>query len=111
LYVLNVLPFTAVPDKVSIVRLTHRLRERPYGIDLSQCGTFVEHSGDLWSFVPLPILAALLDPIIDKASSRSVLRTEIEATVDSKRVLSWLLRKHVLPFLQPSHWLPIRKNL
>jgi len=95
LYVLNVLPFTVIPDKVSIVRLTQPLRERPRGIDLSQCGTFVDHGGELWSFVPLPILAALLDPIVDKASSRSVLHTEVEATVDSKRVLSWLLRKHV----------------
>jgi hypothetical protein len=95
LYVLNALPFTVTPDKVSILKLTHSLRERPQGISLSDCGTFVEHSDELWSFVPLPILAALLDPIVVKASSRCVLRTEIEKDADSKRVLSWLLRKHV----------------
>jgi hypothetical protein len=95
LYVLNVLPFTVIPDKVTIVRLTQPLRDRPRSIDLSECGTFVEHGSELWSFVPLPILAALLEPIVDKESSRSALRTEIEASADSKRVLSWLLRKHV----------------
>lgn len=95
LYMLNVLPFTVVPDKVSVLKLTRSLRERPQGIRLSDCGTFVEHNGELWSFVPLPILAALFDPIAAKADSRSVLRTQIEANADSKRVLSWLLRKHV----------------
>lgn len=95
LYVLNAMPFTVIPDMVSIVRLKQSLRERSRNIDLSECGTFVEHGCELWSFVPLPILVALLDPIVDKASSRCVLRTEIEASPDSKRVLSWLLRKHV----------------
>lgn len=95
LYVLNVLPFTVVPEKVSIVRLKQPLRERPRNIALSECGTFVDHGGELWSFVPLPILVALLDPIVDKAASRSASRAEIEARSDSKRVLSWLLRKHV----------------
>ena len=95
LYVLNVLPFTIIPEKVSILRLTQPLRERPSTIDLSECGTFVDRGLELWSFVPLPILAALLKPIVDKGSSSSVLRKELQASVDSKRVLSWLIRKHV----------------
>jgi hypothetical protein len=71
------------------------LSERPGAVDLTQCGTFVRRDLELWSFVPLPILASLLNPIVDKKASRSVLRKEIEASADSKRVLSWLLRNHV----------------
>ena len=44
---------------------------------------------------PNPILVSLLDPIVDKKSSAALLRGEIEACPDSKRVLSWLLRNHV----------------
>jgi SIR2-like domain len=97
LYVLNVLPFTAVPEKVSIIRLTVPLHQRPPSINLSECGTFVRRAGglELWSFVPSSILVALLDPIVDKKASSAVLRREIEACPDSKRVLSWLLRNHV----------------
>jgi hypothetical protein len=95
LYVLNVLPFTVIPEKVTILRLKQLLRERPLGLDLSDCGTFVDRGTELWSFVPLPILASLLDPIIDRDNSKSVSRKEIEESADSKRVLSWLLRKHV----------------
>jgi hypothetical protein len=97
LYVLNVLPFTAIPERVSILRLTVPLHERPRTIDLSQCGTFVKRGGgiELWSFVPLPILLSLLEPIADKKGSASVLRREFEASGDAKRIVSWLLRNHV----------------
>jgi hypothetical protein len=95
LYVLNVLPFTVISEMVSIVRLTQPLRYRPRDIDLSECGTFVDRGSELWSFVPLPILTELLKPIVDKEASKPVPRKEIEASEDSKRVLSWLLRKHL----------------
>ncbi|HKY35330.1 MAG TPA: SIR2 family protein [Polyangiaceae bacterium] len=94
-YVLNVLPFGAVPETVSIVRLTTSWRDRPSTVDFRDCGTFVARDFELWSFVPLPILTSLLDPIVDKSASRSVPRKEIEASPDAKRLLSWLLRKHV----------------
>ena len=94
LYVLNVLPFSVIPETVSIVHLTQSLRGRPQTLDLSECGTFVDRGDELWSFVPLPILTTLLEPIVDKDASAAVLRKDIEASPDSKRVLSWLLRKH-----------------
>jgi hypothetical protein len=94
LYVLNVLPFSAIPETVSVVRLTAPLRDRPRTIDLGNCGTFVDRGTELWSFVPLPILTALLEPIVDKKASIMLSRKEIEASPDAKRVLSWLLRKH-----------------
>src|SRR5204862_371247 len=58
MYVLNVLPFTDVPEKVSIIRLTVPLHQRPSTVDLAECGTFVRPAGglELWSFVPFPIL-------------------------------------------------------
>ncbi|HTU32712.1 MAG TPA: hypothetical protein VMF66_02795, partial [Candidatus Acidoferrum sp.] len=71
LYLLNVLPFSAVPEHVSIVRLNTALRDRPRTIDLEECGTFVKRGMELWSFVPLPVLTSLLDPIVDKKASVS----------------------------------------
>jgi hypothetical protein len=94
LYVLNVLPFNVIPERVSIVKLAVPLHERPSTVDLRDCGTFVKRGLELWSFVPLPALTMLLEPIVDKKASVTALRTEIESSPDSKRVLSWLLRNH-----------------
>jgi hypothetical protein len=94
LYVLNALPFTALPENVSIVRLTVPLRARSGGLDLSDCGTFVDRGTELWSFVPLPVLTARLAPIADLKASETMSRANVESSSDSKRVLSWLLRKH-----------------
>ncbi len=94
LYVLNSLPFTVLPENVSIVRLTVPLRARPPGLDLSECGTFVNRENELWSFVPLPILTDHLASIVDLKTSKTMSRAKVESSSDSKRVLSWLLRKH-----------------
>jgi hypothetical protein len=94
LYVLNVLPFSVLPDALSIVQLTVPWRERPRDIDLSACGTFVPVGSALWSFAPLPVLASLLAPIVDREASVTVAREEVEASPDSRRILSWLLRNH-----------------
>ena len=99
LYVLNALPFSAMPEHVSIVKLTTRLKHRPNGIRLEDCGTFIERAWndefELWSFAPLPILLELLGPIVDLESCQSKRRSVIEADPDERRVLSWLLRKHL----------------
>jgi hypothetical protein len=99
LYVLNALPFSATPEYVSIVRLTTRLKNRPNGVRLEDCGTFIERAWDdgveLWSFAPLPILIELLGPIVDHDSCESKRTSAIEANPDERRVLSWLLRKHL----------------
>jgi len=93
-YVLNAIPFTVMPENVSIVRLLRPLRERPATAALSECGTFIRRNDELWSFVPVPVLAAILEPIVDEKASKSVPRKQIEASPDGKRILSWLLRKH-----------------
>lgn len=94
LYVLNALPFAVIPDQVSVVKLKMPLRERPRSVDLTECGLFIDRGTELWSFVPLPVLIGLLDPIVDIDASAAVDRAKIEAAPDAKRVLSWLLRKH-----------------
>lgn len=94
LYVLNALPFAVIPDELSIIQLTTPLRARPRTLDLSECGVFVDRGTELWSFVPRPILTALLEPIVDREASVTVDRDKVEALPDTKRVLSWLLRKH-----------------
>jgi hypothetical protein len=98
-YLLNYMPFAVVPDSVSVVQLKKPIRERPPSLDLSDCGTFVDRGTELWSFVPHDILLDRLDPIADRKTSRAFTRAEIEALPDSKRVLSWLLRKHWERFL------------
>jgi hypothetical protein len=94
LYVLNVLPFAAVPETVSVVQLKNRLSERPAGLDVSQCGTFISRGAELWSFVPLKTLLEQLGEFADHRTSTLLTRQEVEYVSDSKRILSWLLRKH-----------------
>lgn len=99
-YVLNVLPFVSLPDRVSIARLAVDLRDRPDHVMLEEAGTFIRYGDDLWSFVPLPTLAQILEPIIDMTQSSTRERGELESISDSRRVLSWLLRKHFERYLQ-----------
>jgi hypothetical protein len=94
LYILNAIPFTVMPDNISIVRLLKPLWDRPSTVNLSECGTFHRQKDELWSFVPLSTLTTILDPIVDKQLSKSVPRKQIEGSPDDRRILSWLLRKH-----------------
>ena len=93
-YVFNVLPFSVIPDFVSIVQLSVPWEKRPRDLDLSQCGIFTLHDGKLWSFVPLSILLVQLEGVADVELSRAVPRIEIESMPAQRNVVSWLLRKH-----------------
>jgi hypothetical protein len=98
IYVLNLLPFTALPSFVSVIKLTTRFRNRPESVKWEDCGVFVERSyedhTELWSFAPLDRMLRVLSPIADPEQSRSISRLEIEQNEDERRVLSWLLRQH-----------------
>lgn len=94
IYLLNCLPFTIVPDFISVVALTTPIHQRPASVDLSSCGTFVARGTELWSFVALPDLLSLLAPVADPAGSTAVPREAVEASPPDKRIVSWLLRKH-----------------
>lgn len=104
IYILNVLPFSALPGKLSVVRLKMRLRHRPSTVILDDCGVFVERSSEekveLWSFAPLPVLLDYLAPIADVERSKPLERLEVEQNVDERRVLSWLLRKHFEAYIR-----------
>ncbi len=94
LYVLNVLPFSVIPPAMSVVQLKVPLRQRPAHIDLGKCGTFIYRGTELWSFVGLEKLLEHLGEIADVRASTTLKRDEVEAVLDSKRIMSWLLRKH-----------------
>jgi hypothetical protein len=94
IYILNSLPFSVIPENVSIIRLKKPLWERPADLDLSGCGVFIDRDQELWSFVPREVLEGRLAPIVDPRASKVEPRRKIEASDDSRRVLSWLLRKH-----------------
>ena len=94
IYILNAMPFRVVPDQISFVRLNEALHKHQQTIDLSQAGIFVERTNELWSFVPLSILGSILNQIADLETSSVISRDRVEANADTKRVLSWLLRKH-----------------
>jgi hypothetical protein len=94
IYVFNILPFISLPERVSIVRLKTPLWERPVDLSLDGVGTFVHREGELWSFVPLPLLMDALRPIVDPTASRVQTRSELEIDGEHRKVISWLLRKH-----------------
>lgn len=96
-YVLNSMPIVALPEEVSIVELKGELSEK-LAPALSEAGTFVRTRDDaLWSFTPLPLLKAALHPL--GSGARVERRAEIEASVDKRRVLSWLIRRHFEVYL------------
>lgn len=94
LYIFNVLPFASIPDYVSVLRLHTPLRERPLGLNLSQSGTFLDQGKELWSFVPLAELIHHLQPVCDVEASCTVSRKDLEVVPESKRLITWLIRKH-----------------
>jgi hypothetical protein len=100
-YVINVLQFVALPDQLSIVRLHTPLSRRPRDVSMLEAGTFIHREeNEMWSFVPLPIILAALDPIVDRAKSHAVSRLQLEANPDDRRIISWLIRKHFERHLQ-----------
>jgi hypothetical protein len=95
IYVLNALPFVSLPENVSILKI-RSWPDRSSGI-FDDAGTFINRgrdSDELWSFAPLPILTTLFGDHAEASASKTVLRADLEADPDQRRVLSWLLRKH-----------------
>jgi hypothetical protein len=96
----NLLPFVALPERISIARLRTALRFRPPGVSLGQAGVFIHNGDEIWSFTPLPTLARALGAMLDPALSRSTTRLEIETSGAGRKVMSWLLRKHFERYLE-----------
>jgi hypothetical protein len=93
-YVLNLLPFAALPDAVSRVKVRGTLREIAGLVPLEEAGTVLLHGGELWSLAPPPLLRAILEPVVTSPDIQVSEREAIEADPDLSRVFSWLLRKH-----------------
>jgi hypothetical protein len=93
LYVLNSLPITVLPERVSIATLKPGRIRTFFQEDLSELPQFISRGDDLWSFAPATLFGLKL---ADRLAGpvREVARTELEADADTRRVLSWMLRKH-----------------
>lgn len=93
-YVVNLLPFSSLPAKVSRVRVAGTLRAISTTVPLDQIGTALIHAGELWSFAPAPLIESILRPVMLETTVRELRRDDLVAETDSARILSWLLRKH-----------------
>ena len=93
-YVLNVLPFAALPEAVSRVNVRGTLREIARVVPLEEAGTVLLHGGELWSLAPPPLLRSILQPVMTVSEIQVSEREELESNPDLSRVFSWLLRKH-----------------
>jgi hypothetical protein len=96
-YILNVLPAVALPEHISIVRVSATPNDKNAPA-LAEAGTYIVRGDEIWSFTPLPLLRAALSPI--GVDGRHILRSEIESNPEERRILVWLLRKHFESFLQ-----------
>lgn len=92
-YVLNHLPFAALPSAVTRVPVCGTLENIAKETPLSELGTVMTWAGELWCFVPRALAAIVLKPVMT-GPARETARAEIEGAPDLARVLSWLLRKH-----------------
>jgi hypothetical protein len=96
---LNFMPFVAMPERISVVRLGTALRFRPPGVTLAQAGTFIHNGDEIWSFTPLPSLMRAFGKMVEAPLCRSRARLEIEAGASGRKMVSWLLRKHFERYL------------
>src|SRR5690606_11001434 len=96
-YVFNVLPARALPDTVSMIRVS----ERPSAANAPEgyaAGTAIVRDKEIWSFSPLGLLRAAFAPIaIDGTEHR---RADLEADPERRRILSWLMRRHFEGYLE-----------
>jgi hypothetical protein len=100
-YILNLLPFASVPRTLTHISLdVAGWSELERKVPLTDAGTFVFEwkAGDLWSFVPAPLLSTLFAAVA-KGPARSVPLTEVEADPVLRSKFSWLTRKHFERYL------------
>lgn len=102
-YILNLMPFAALPATVSRVTVSGTLEAISRIVPLNEIGTALVRGGELWSFAPPALLHAVLEPVMTEAAVRESPREEVEADPDPARVLSWLLRKHFEGHLRRLH--------
>ena len=100
-YVINLLPFTSIPQGLTHISLNVTgWGELHTKVPLDNAGTFVFESktGDLWSFMPAPLLSTLF-AVAAKSPARPVLLEEIEGDPVLRAKFSWLTRRHFERYL------------
>jgi hypothetical protein len=100
-YVLNLLPFTSIPQGLTHVSLNVAgWDELQTKVPLDDAGTFVFESktGDLWSFVPAPLLSTLFAAAA-KSPARPIPLEEVEGDPVLRAKFSWLTRRHFERYL------------
>ena len=100
-YVLNSLPFASIPQALTHISLNvNGWKELEKKVPLDDAGTFVFESGtgDLWSFVPAPLLGTLFAPAA-KGPARSIPLEEVERDPVLRAKFSWLARRHFERYL------------
>lgn len=102
-YIMNLMPFAALPATVSRVTVSGTLEAISRIVPLNEIGTVLIRGGELWSFAPPTLLHAVLKPVMTEAAVRDSPREKVEADPDLARVLSWLLRKHFEGHLRRLH--------
>ena len=93
-YILNILPFAALPAAVCRVQVSGTLETISRAVPLNELGTVMLRGGELWSFAPAVLVGAVLRPVMTESTVRETTREELEGDPDLARGMSWLLRKH-----------------
>jgi hypothetical protein len=100
-YVLNLLPFASIPQALTRISLNvggwDELRDK---VPLDDAGTFVFESktGDLWSFVPAPLLNTLFASVV-KTPANPIPLEIVEGDPVLRAKFSWLMRRHFERYL------------
>ena len=102
LYVLNSLPISVLPARVSIATLKSGGVTRLFRQDLRDFPIFVSRSEELWTFAVPDVLKDRLAGLLE-CPIKTPTRAELEADEEQRKVLTWLLRKHFEFFLHRFH--------
>lgn len=99
-YLINMLPFSAMPQQVTRLRIQGGWSEMKRHAPLSEAGTFVfeARSGELWSFASAPLLSTIFEPIMTEPAQEITIGDMEDDDVLRKK-LSWLIRKHFEQYL------------
>lgn len=113
-YVINLLPFASIPQALTHIPLSVAgWDELEAKVPLHDAGTFVfeNRTGDLWSFVPAPLLGTLFAAVA-KNRARSIPLDEVERDPVLRAKFSWLMRRHFERYLSgfADRGLVIEKN-
>jgi hypothetical protein len=93
-YIVNLLPFAALPEAVSRVKVRGTLREIAQAVPLEEAGTVLLRGGELWSLAPPALLTSVLRPVMSDGKVTVTERPDLESDPDLTRVFTWFLRKH-----------------